>query len=96
MPKGERYRRLGLRFDLLQDRHRAAWDILAAEPEGSRNKFIIDAIAKPRNEVSINSIRQLLRETVGSIPASPIQPENKNAESIDIPDFILDDLINIK
>ena len=95
MPRGNRYRRLSLRFDLLQERHRKAWDILSGEPEGTRNKFIIDAITRQK-EISLEDIRKLLRETVGSIPARPVHQDCGELESIDIPDFILDDLINIK
>ena len=95
MPRGERYRRISLRFDLLQERHRKAWEILAAEPEGTRNKFIIDAITRYK-DFSLEDIRKLLRETVGRMPVSLNQPENNGTENIDIPDFILDDLINIK
>lgn len=95
MPRGERYRRLSLRFDLLQERHRKAWDTLAAEPEGTRNKFIIDAITRQQG-ISIDSIRQLLRETLRNVPGISIQLSDIESETIDIPDFILDDLINIK
>jgi hypothetical protein len=95
MPRGERYRRISLRFDLLQERHKNAWDILTAEPEGTRNKFIIDAITRYK-DFSLEDIRKLLRENIGRIPVSHIQPEDKDPDNIDIPDFILDDLINIK
>ena len=95
MPRSERYKRISLRFDLLQERHKKAWDILTSEPEGTRNKFIIDAITRYK-DFSIEDIRKMLRETVGRIPVSSIQPEDNDPDNIDIPDFILDDLMNIK
>lgn len=93
MPRGERYRRISLRFDLLQDRHKRAWDILTAEPEGTRNKFIIDAITRYK-DFSLEDIRKLLREAVGQRPVSRISTEG--SDNIEIPESILDDLINMK
>jgi hypothetical protein len=93
MPRGERYRRISLRFDLLQERHKRAWDILTAEPEGTRNKFIIDAITRYK-DFSLEDVRNLLREAVGQRPVSRISPEDSN--NIEIPESIMDDLINMK
>jgi hypothetical protein len=93
MPRGERYRRISLRFDLLQERHKRAWDILTAEPEGTRNKFIIDAITRYK-DFSLEDVRNLLREAVGQRPVSRISPEDSN--NIEIPESILADLINMK
>ena len=67
----------GFRPNLQNERHRRAWEILQAVPDGQKNAFLVQAIwrAKKRKPLKL-PCGGVLREELQAVPSQPVkQPE---------------------
>ena len=67
----------GFRPNLQNERHRRAWEILQAVPDGQKNAFLVQAILESEEKESFETtLRRVLREELQAVPSQPVkQPE---------------------
>ena len=67
----------GFRPNLQNERHRRAWEILQAVPDGQKNAFLVQAILESEEKETFETtLRRVLREELQAVPSQPVkQPE---------------------
>ena len=67
----------GFRPNLQNERHRRAWEILQAVPDGQKNAFLVQAILESQEKETFETtLRRVLREELQAVPSQPVkQPE---------------------
>ena len=72
----------GFRPNLQNERHRRAWEILQAVPDGQKNAFLVQAILESEEKETFETtLRRVLREELQAVPSQPVkQPERATAE----------------
>ena len=67
----------GFRPNLQNERHRRAWEILQAVPDGQKNAFLVQAILESEEKEAFETtLRRVLREELQAVPSQPVkQPE---------------------
>ena len=64
----------GFRPNLQNERHRRAWEILQAVPDGQKNAFLVQAILESEEKETFETtLRRVLREELQSVPSQPVQ-----------------------
>ena len=65
------------RPNLQNERHRRAWEILQAVPDGQKNAFLVQAILESEEKEAFETtLRRVLREELQSVRSQPMeQPE---------------------
>ena len=62
----------GFRPNLQNERHRRAWEILQAVPEGKKTAFVAGAILRSREEEALEqTLRRVLREELRTVSIHP-------------------------
>ncbi len=74
----------GFRPNLQNKRHRRAWKILHAVPEGQKSAFLVQAILEnKRTDVLESTLRRVLREELKAVPSqSVVQQEEAIPEQM--------------
>ena len=67
----------GFRPNLQNERHRKAWEILQAVPDGQKNAFLVQAILESEEKEAFEStLRRVLWEELQAVPSQSVkQPE---------------------
>lgn len=67
----------GFRPNLQNERHRRAWEILQAVPDGQENAFLVQVILESEEKEAFETtLRRVLREELQTAPSQPVkQPE---------------------
>lgn len=67
----------GFRPNLQNERHRRAWEILQAVPDGQKNAFLVQAILESQEKETFETtLRRVLREELQAVPSQSVkQPE---------------------
>ena len=67
----------GFRPNLQNERHRRAWELLQAVPDGQKNAFLVQAILESEEKEAFETtLRRVLREELQTVPSQPVkQPE---------------------
>ena len=66
----------GFRPNLQTERHRKAWEILQAVPDGQKNAFLVQAILEHEEKEALEStLRRVLREELQSVPSQPVEQQ---------------------
>ena len=69
----------GFRPNLQNERHRRAWEILQAVPDGQKNAFLVQAILESEEKETFETtLRRVLREELKAVPSQPI-PQQEEA-----------------
>ena len=64
----------GFRPNLQNERHRRAWEILQAVPDGQKNAFLVQAILESQEKETFETtLRRVLREELQAVPSQPVQ-----------------------
>ena len=64
----------GFRPNLQNERHRRAWELLQAVPDGQKNAFLVQAILEHEEKEALEStLRRVLREELQAVPSQPVQ-----------------------
>ena len=64
----------GFRPNLQNERHRRAWEILQAVPDGQKNAFLVQAILESEEKEAFETtLRRVLREELQTVPSQPVK-----------------------
>ena len=79
--------RFNVRFDTRNEAERQAAEFLRGMKRGSRNRFVIEAIAARMNggvdkDVLVDTLRQVIRDELQSIPLAVSQPGEASAAGL--------------